>query len=594
MTNSDLLNKSDLNAIKTWLGENTSQVPEGISDRLERLLLIYAEFAKGQGKAKQMLMMLRQAMGILPKSERGSSELGQLSLTAEESAELADLQKKCDSLALEKANYQKKIRQLRLPPKDYRQLELISPQELVFTSPLSAKTDMKNREDVERQTEFERLKGLHSTRELVKRVDLNLLVTETTHDVETVTDFTTGKSVRASMEHVGPAGFQLTWRAIANLVKMHVGFAIPINRIAMMIGQREFSSGKICRILQTVAMWFLPIYLCLFEELSDVDFMSGDDTKTKVIDLAGDPKSEEELSAKIDAMLGFTAERADGKGDKKGLNVSLLIGRTVKNDPLSTIRFFRTHLGSVGNLLSKALESRRAKSGPLLFQGDLSSTNLPEASLRERFPVTVAGCGAHARRPFWRYRNDDENLCYWMLKAFWTLSYLEKLINSKGRTEATVLRYRQRYAKKVWEIIRRRCIAATTGQSPGQWTYRKGTQARMWPPETELYKAARYIIKHFNELTLYCDNPRLEYTNNGVERALRIEKCMLSSSKFRKTRGGRAALDILRTINATCTAANVEIADYLRFVCKNQSQIQAHPERYTPYAFALLTRDQAK
>lgn len=93
-------------------------------------------------------------------------------------------------------------------------------------------------------------------------------------------------------------------------------------------------------------------------------------------------------------------------------------------------------------------------------------------------------------------------------------------------------------------------------------------------------------VNHFDALTLYLKYPELEYTNNGRERALRIEKCMLSSSKFRKTKRGRVTLDILRTINATCTAAGVDLVDYLRFVFIYSTELTDHPENFTPHAFA--------
>lgn len=95
-----------------------------------------------------------------------------------------------------------------------------------------------------------------------------------------------------------------------------------------------------------------------------------------------------------------------------------------------------------------------------------------------------------------------------------------------------------------------------------------------------------YVINHFPELTLYLKHPELEYTNNGSERAVRIEKCMLSSSKFRKTKRGRVTLDILRTINSTCTAAGVDLTDYLIFVFTHPDELRDHPEKLTPFAFA--------
>jgi hypothetical protein len=390
------------------------------------------------------------------------------------------------------------------------------------------------------------------------------------------------------MDDMGPAGSTMTWRAIANLVKLTVGFAIPINRVAMLIGQPEFTSGKICRVLRMVAEMLLTIYLQLAEELSDSKIISGDDTKTKILELALIGK-DDSLAGKIEDHFGFSWPKADGTGEKKALNVSLLIGRSNALDPRSTIRFFRAHQGSVGNLLTRLLEWRNAKSGSLIFQGDLSTTNLPTADLRERFAMAFAGCGAHARRPFWRYREDDGRLCYFMLRGFLSLSRVEKLIDARGRTQKNVLRYRDRYSRKIWTALRNRCLLATDGIATGaRFTLRKNSiEPDIWPPNTELHRACAYVVNHFDELTLYLDNPFLKYTNNGSERALRIEKCFLSSSKFTKTRNGRAVIDILRTINATCTAAGLDLTVYLRYVFKNRNQLHSHPELLTPYAVAL-------
>jgi hypothetical protein len=62
---------------------------------------------------------------------------------------------------------------------------------------------------------------------------------------------------------------------------------------------------------------------------------------------------------------------------------------------------------------------------------------------------------------------------------------------------------------------------------------------------------------------------------------------MILNSKFRKTRKGRAVLDILRTINATCTAAEVELEDYLQYVFTHEEEMIRNPEQFTPYTVAL-------
>jgi hypothetical protein len=329
------------------------------------------------------------------------------------------------------------------------------------------------------------------------------------------------------------------------------------------------------------------------EQLADVRHLQGDDTSTKVIDLS-ESEDEESLSRKIDSHFGWISQKANGSGDKKSLNVSLLIGRS-EDDPRSTIRFYRTHIGSVGNLLDRLLETRNPKAGKLIFQGDLFSSNKARnPEVLKRFDIEFAGCAAHSRRPFWRYREDDMSLCYYMLKGFLKLSYLESVIDAKGRTSANVLKYRERYGRMFWEAMKNRCEAAVTGHVPGFATYPKGITPDVWPPSTDLYKACMYVINHFPELTLYLSIPELEPTNNGSERTHRIEKSMLDASKFRKTRNGRARLDVLRTINASCTAAGIDIADYFRYTAKHAEELREHPEKFTPFTVARALETEKK
>jgi hypothetical protein len=585
----------ELKQLKVFVNDNKDKIPGEMADVLNRLLGVYAGFLLSAQTAKNTLSRLREAMGLLPKSERGRGagivgNEAQASLATEELTPLqqellAEMNKKKAEALSQARDYAKEIRRLKPKLQDPLQLGFALECEMMFSEPPGSRASRESKEKVEKMAEFGREKGLQSTFDYAKRVDLEILVTETEHKIETVTDPLSGKSVRASMADVGPEGFQLTWRAIANLVKLHVGFAIPINRLSALIGQPEFRSGKICRILEWVATKLLPIYLCLIESVADAEILFGDDTKTKVIELM-EPK-EESLAKSIDAMLGFAQAKKNGEGAKTGLNVSLLVGRTDKNDPRSAIRFFRTHMGSVGDLLSQALELRDPRLKKLIFQGDLSTTNLPSRELLSRFELTIAGCGAHARRPFWRYREDDGALCFYMLRGFAALARVEDLINAKGRNAETILKLRGRYARWIWLALRNRCIAAATGEILGRATYPSGVSLDVWPPGSELHIAARYVIKHFDELTQYLTNPYLHYTNNGIERALRIEKCMLSGSKFRKTRNGRAVLDVLRTINATCTAAQVDLTVYLRYVFKHLSELQENPKAFTPYAVAI-------
>lgn len=596
------VSKQELMGLMAWV-KTAESLPSEVKTGLNRVFAVYSNLVQSGARAKRTLTTLRQAMGILPKSERGKSlkqepapkeALEPVSTEGwdpEKIQKFKEIQKKVKELSRQKSDYHRMLKSLGKVPKaepEQMSFELARPNEMLFSFPVGLREETTIEPKVERMKLFGKTKGLHVAHDKPKRVEVKLVVTEIEYKVETVTDPETGKSVRASMADYGPEGCLYTWKGIANLMKLHVGFAIPLNRLSLIIGQPEFTPSNIYRALRRTALSLLPIYLYLAEELSDAEILSGDDTTTKVLERveAADPEA---LSRQIDEELGFAHPYASGKGIKQALNVSLLVGKP-KPDPRSTIRFFRTHVGSVGNLLNTILTWRSPKAGAVIFQGDLSSTNLPTPEMRERFNLALAGCGAHARRPFWRYREQDESLCYFMLRGFLMLSKIEKIIDARGRTAERVLKLRGRYGRWVWHALRNRCIAATTGNVPSPGTYPSGITPNIWPPGSDLHKAANYVINHFESLTLYLEHPALEYTNNGRERGVRIEKCMLDSSKFRKTRDGRAVLDVLRTINSTCTAAEIDPEDYLRYVNKHEHEVHDHPERFTPYAVAQILK----
>ena len=86
---------------------------------------------------------------------------------------------------------------------------------------------------------------------------------------------------------------------------------------------------------------------------------------------------------------------------------------------------------------------------------------------------------------------------------------------------------------------------------------------RDFSSETDLGEGARYLIRHFDELTLYLTEPKLRHTNDMSERLLRPEKQIQSLSLFRNSLAGRFALDIVRTTIQTSIAAKVNAARYL-------------------------------
>lgn len=594
--------EADLKEAVLWVEAHKTAIPSCVYNAVMLLVLLRTEIERTQARASKLLALFRRELGITPKSERGASAAPDKTSPPKTDLErLAALKVRRAKLLAEIRRYEDRLgkgRKKRDKTVADPNSTVVTPepdepifkksQETLFSGNLATTGREERRLAVNRIENFENPRGLHSAADDRKRYEFGVTTKTINLKVETVTDLRTGKSVTASTDDIGPPNSQATWGGIAATIIAVIGYAIPLNRLASMLKQScpYFTSSRLCEHLKLAAELFLPIYTCLGEALPDADVLQGDDTKARVIEInkalkdGGELKtvSEDSLIGRVATVFGRVFDKKRGKGKKRSLNVSVVIGKTNAADARSYIFFFRTHLGSFGDLLTKMLEMRSPKKRSITILSDLATTNLVSAKLYGKFDITHAGCGPHARRPFWRLKDKDQRLCYWMLSAFLILEQVEDRIDELGRTKVRILRYRQRYSRKVWKAMLKRCEAVLRGEK---------IYGHYWPKTSELYIACQYIVNHYPELTRYLDDPRLPSNNNLSERVLRWDKIMQDSSKFRLTEAGRLHVDILRTIVHTCSAAGVELHDYLLYVFKNRAAIDADPGKFTPYAYAL-------
>jgi len=436
--------------------------------------------------------------------------------------------------------------------------------------------------------------------------------------------------VSASTDAYGPPRYSVTWVTLATLAVLIGQFALPFNRLATLFSTagKQFTAGGLSRMLHYVAERLVPIYIQLSEELADSDILCGDDTSCRVIEVASHLKAaksqerkrqrnrhpppwdayrtpaaaeasieqcrqrqqqrrqqradgardakrtkdeEPSLGMLIGRVLEFESPRQDGTGGKQSLNTTVITGRSVADDPHSLIVFYRSHLGGLGNLLDSILRRRNPAARDVIVQADLSTTNLvKDPELLQRFDLKLIGCSAHARRPFAVHEDEDQVYCPLMLHLFTGLAMHEQLLDEQGRNRKNVLAVRRVDSRRLWVDIKE---LATKMKAK-------------WSKGTKLGTGARYILKHYDKLTAYLDDPRLQPTNNLQERMLRTEKLIESSSMFRLSLEGRFVLDIIRTILQTAVAARVPAHDYLVDVLRaDADEIEQHPERFTPHAW---------
>ena len=484
--------------------------------------------------------------------------------------------------------------------------------------------------------EAEVVKELHETR---VRYDFSVKVTRIELDVEKKVIEKDGERhvIAASTCAVGPPRYSVTWSALATLAVLVGQFAIPLNRLATMIttATKRFTAGGLARMLHYVAERLVPIYLELSRQVAGSEILAGDDTSCRVIEVAtylAKSKSEDagsrektrcpwtdyrtpaaaeesfcrctererarkrrreegdrearrtqdetaSLGVIIGRRLAFESPRRNGDGAKQSMNTTVISGRSVAEDPRSLIVFYRSHLGGFGNLLESILQHRDARRREVVLQTDLSTTNLVTSpKLLGRFKLRLIGCSAHARRPFANYEHEDPVNCAYMLHLFCGLAIHEQRLDVHGRNRKNVLAVRGHESRELWEEIKELAVEMT----------------EKWSKATKLGAGVRYIVNHFEKLTAYLDDPRLEATNNLRERMLRTEKLIEGSSMFRKSLEGRFALDVVRTVLQTAVAAGVPVHTYVESVLRaDADDVAKYPERFTPRAWAAAHANSA-
>jgi hypothetical protein len=347
----------DLRDTITWIQAHPEQVPDFVCRIIASYIEIWAYVASLKQKSSRLLEQLRIQMGIIPKSERGDGSTPTEKPTLSDKEKLKKLTQSQKRITAQIRDYKERLG-LANPKNVKRQGEtpaiqtpnsepaFASTEESLFSGNLAEDSQVDSSMRIDRQDVFDNPKGLHSSMD--KRYEYKVTTTEITLNVETVTDPRTGKSVTASTDEVGPPNSQATWKAIANTIMSVIGYAIPINRLALMLEPTcpYFTSSRLCSLLDYAAELFLPIYTFLGEALSDAEWLMGDDTKTRVIEIQNKLTDPEKLHEHLppDSRKGFLASvfgrifpKKRGLGFKKQLNVSVVIGKLEAGDPRSFV-----------------------------------------------------------------------------------------------------------------------------------------------------------------------------------------------------------------------------------------------------------------
>ena len=570
MPEQETISKLDIAETRQWLENNKSALPPNVVRVFKALFTLAEKLEPLSRRYKKILDLLLTAWDVKPASEK-YQQIARLKVRGNAPQDLLTKTQRHQSCLTEKRFSQKS--RLRQDPKEI--------QHPLAIDSYSVASKIQECDAAKKEGNNEMAENI--LREAKQHTSYNLSVhwDIIQNNVETLTNSETGERRSGVVPDVDSNNGKYTFQTMLSVANLHVGFQMPITRIARLVSNNtiRLSKSTLFGFLVYIARAFLPVFYALCEQFfKNAEVIEMDDFNSRInkkgIDaIIGkdtvDLTPAEKILVDVETNIGLTSQKVIGDKPKIKANLTVFSGLINKSKPLQRVVIKLTHIGGAGDLLGKFILKYRKIHNPLWIVSDLSSVNNARGKGIEKYTIWQQGCIWHARRRFWLVRACSDE-CYHALRCFRDLAIIESWITDKNADERETRRLRTTYSKKIFKILINVC---------------KGL-IKTWGKESAVGDAANYVLNNEHTLRQFLKNHEIPAHNNRVESYGRPEKLMLSGSKFRDTLSGRVVYDVISTIMSTCNASNISFFAYALDVLRNQKDVVLNPEGWTPFAWA--------
>jgi transposase len=351
---------------------------------------------------------------------------------------------------------------------------------------------------------------------------------------------------------VGEEKYDATASSMIALLRYGSGF--PWNRLADLQESLgiPLPAATQCEIVTDAARHVQPALEELIRQAAQGEVLHNDDTSMPVLALRrrlGREKDENESDA---------AERT-------GVFTSGIVSTAQKQ----TIALFFTGRQHAGENLADVLQQRAAELAPPMQMCDALSRNLPK--LPEKLEVIVGHCLAHARRRFVEVIENFPEPCRHVLEQLGTVYGHDATAREQAMTAEERWRYHQQHSAPVMGKLR--------GWLNAQFAEKKVE------PNSGLGTAMRYLLKHWERLTLFLRQPGAPLDNNICERALKKAILHRKNSLFYKTANGARVGDLYMSLIHTCKLSGANPFDYLTQLQQHADELAHNPAQWMPWNY---------
>ena len=230
---------------------------------------------------------------------------------------------------------------------------------------------------------------------------------------------------------------------------------------------------------------------------------------------------------------------------------------------------FFTGRRHAGENLAQVLARRAAELDPPIQMCDALSRNLPK--LPGKLAVIVAHCLAHGRRRFIEVAPNFPEECRYVLETLGEVYGYDTQAEEQSLTPEERLRFHQTHSSPVMDALH-------------AWLSAQFEEKKV-EPNSGLGEAIRYLLKHWDRLTLFLRQPGAPLDNNICERSLKKAILHRKNSLFYKTRKGAQVGDLYMSLIQTCELNDANPFDYLTELQRHPAELAKHPAQWLPWNY---------
>lgn len=289
----------------------------------------------------------------------------------------------------------------------------------------------------------------------------------------------------------------------------------------------------------------------------------------EVVAACGELIHNDDTSVRIVEII--KANKRDPERKRKGMFTSTIYARA---GPYEIVLYY-SGTKHAGENLAKILEKRLKHLPSIIHMSDALAANLTEDFLN-----LIAKCLAHGRRKFTDIELFFPLECAHVINEIGKVYLHDKEAKEHNLVAEERLTYHQEHSGPVMEELK-------------NWLTRQ-LEEDLVEPNGGLGKAIKYLLRHWEGLTLFLREAGCPLDNNICERMIKIAIRLRKNSLIHKTCHGAHVAGILMSLIQTCRVAGVNALDYLTACQENKSAIFKDPSAWLPWKYKdnlTLTQD---